>query len=193
MPNQTPSHRFKSKDFLVQPGRKLSLAEISTTPGNELDSEEHAESVMADDLQFLQDAQEKLYAENRQSLIIIFQGMDAAGKDGSIRHVFSGINPQGCVVHSFKAPNGEELQHHYLWRPMRFLPPRGKIAIFNRSYYEEVLVVRVHPEFLTKQRLPDIKSTDELWPLRFKEIKTFEKMLTSHETQVIKFFLNVSP
>ena len=186
-------HRFKPKSFLVQPNQRLSLKNVSTGPGQELNSEEHAKEVMADDLQFLQDSQEKLYAEDRQSLIIIFQGMDAAGKDSCIRHVFSGINPQGCVVHSFKAPNDEELQHHYLWRPMRFLPARGKIAIFNRSYYEEVLVVRVHPQFLSRQRLPDIKSTTDLWPLRFKEIKSFEKLLTSHGTHVIKFFLHVSP
>lgn len=186
-------HRFKSRDFRVQAGQALSLAKISTGPGKELESEEQALTAMADDLAYLQKSQEKLYAEDRQSLIIIFQGMDAAGKDGCIRHVFSGINPQGCVVHSFKAPSEEELEHHYLWRPMRYLPARGKMAIFNRSYYEEVLVVRVHPSFLDRQRLPDVKSIDHLWPLRFKEIKTFEKMLTSHGTQVIKFFLHVSP
>jgi PPK2 family polyphosphate:nucleotide phosphotransferase len=185
-------HRFKAKNFLVRPGDKLSLADIRTGPGDELTSEDQALSAMAEDLKYLQVSQEKLYAEDRQSLVIIFQGMDAAGKDGCIRHVFSGINPQGCVAHSFRAPNDEELQHHYLWRPMRFLPARGKIAIFNRSYYEEVLVVRVHPEFLARQRLPDIESTDELWPMRFKEIKSFEKMLTSHGTHVIKFMLHVS-
>ncbi len=186
-------HRFKSKDFLVHSDSKLSLDKLGTKHGNELPSEDTAVAAMGDDLKFLQKAQDKLYAEDRKSLIIIFQGMDAAGKDGCIRHVFSGINPQGCVVHSFKAPNEEELEHHFLWRPMRFLPPKGKIAIFNRSYYEEVLVVRVHPEYLAKQRLPELKSKDKIWQHRFKEIRTFEEMLTSHDTHIIKFFLHVSP
>jgi PPK2 family polyphosphate:nucleotide phosphotransferase len=118
--------------------------------------------------------------------------MDAAGKDGTIRHVMGGINPQGCVVSSFKAPNSEELQHHFLMRPMRCLPKRGMIGIFNRSYYEEVLVVRVHPEFLKPQVLPTLRRGESLWEHRFAEIRQFEEMLTRHGTTVIKIFLHVS-
>jgi PPK2 family polyphosphate:nucleotide phosphotransferase len=186
------THRFDKKDFFAVPNSKINLSKVSSKPKNGNAEKERTKEFMGEDLSYLREQQEKLFAENKQSLVIILQGMDAAGKDGCIDHVFSGINPQGCTVTSFKAPNSEELEHHFLWRPMRFLPPRGKIAIFNRSYYEEVLVVRVHPKFLDAQRVPKLKSIDDLWPQRFEEIRQFEKMLTSHGTKLIKFFLHVS-
>lgn len=188
-----PNRHFKKKLFFVEPKSTVKLNKISTQPHASMSSKEVAQASIAEDSEMLKSQQERLYAESKQSLVIILQGMDAAGKDGCIEHVFSGVNPQGCSVTSFKAPNAEELEHHYLWRPMRYLPPRGKIAIFNRSYYEEVIVVRVHPEFLNSQRVPKYKSLDQLWKRRFEEIREFEQMLHSHGTQVVKFFLHVSP
>ena len=144
-----------------------------------------------------QPSQAALFASGTHSLLLIFQGMDAAGKDGTIKHVMGGINPQGCRVYSFKAPNDTEIQHHFLWRPMPCLPERGMISIFNRSYYEEVLVVRVHPEFLVPQRLPNLnslkpKSLSKLWKQRFDEINSFEHSLANNGTIVLKFYLHVS-
>jgi PPK2 family polyphosphate:nucleotide phosphotransferase len=136
-----------------------------------------------------------MFAHDRYSLLLIFQAMDAAGKDGTIKHVISGINPHGVEVHAFKRPGDEELDHDYLWRTTKVLPSRGKVGIFNRSYYEEVLVCRVHPEIVTKyQRLPEETTSklDELWPRRFKEIRNFEAMLHANGTRVVKFFLHVS-
>jgi PPK2 family polyphosphate:nucleotide phosphotransferase len=136
--------------------------------------------------------QEKLYAQDRWALLCIFQAMDAAGKDGAIEHVMSGVNPQGCQVFSFKAPSSEDLDHDYLWRCMKCLPERGRIGIFNRSYYEETLVVRVHPEFLTKQRLPEKLVTKRIWEERFQDIRAFERYLGRNGVVVRKFFLHVS-
>jgi PPK2 family polyphosphate:nucleotide phosphotransferase len=136
--------------------------------------------------------QDKLYAQDRWALLLIFQAMDTAGKDGIIKHVMSGINPQGCQVYSFKSPSPEELDHDFLWRTSRCLPERGRIGIFNRSYYEEVLVVRVHPEFLEKQRLPPGLVTKEIWKERFKDICAFERYATRNGIVIRKFFLNVS-
>ncbi|HKI89874.1 MAG TPA: PPK2 family polyphosphate kinase, partial [Draconibacterium sp.] len=140
--------------------------------------------------------QYQLYAESKQALLIIFQAMDAAGKDGAIKHVFSGVNPQGCAVHSFKQPSGNELKHDYLWRHYTKLPERGKIGIFNRSHYENVLITRVHPEFLLAEDLPEIQSvedvTDEFWEERYRQINNFEKTISNNGTTVIKFFLHVS-
>jgi PPK2 family polyphosphate:nucleotide phosphotransferase len=136
--------------------------------------------------------QEKLYADNRWAVLLIFQAMDAAGKDSTIKHVMSGVNPQGCQVFSFKAPSPEELDHDYLWRTTRCLPERGRIGIFNRSYYEEVLVVRVHPEFLDKQRLPKGLVTKLLWKERFEDINAYERHLSRNGTLILKFFLHVS-
>ena len=136
--------------------------------------------------------QEILYAQDTYALLIIFQAMDAAGKDGAIRHVMSGVNPQGCQVTSFKAPSAEDLDQGYLWRASKALPARGMIGIFNRSYYEEVLVVRVHPELLEKQKLPPIAREGDIWQRRFKEINNFEKYLRQNGTIIVKFFLNVS-
>lgn len=139
--------------------------------------------------------QQKMLAHDRYSLLLIFQAMDAAGKDGTIKHVMSGINAHGVEVHAFKRPSEEEIDHDYFWRTTKVLPPRGKVGIFNRSYYEEVLVVRVHPEIVTQfQRLPEesFKDIDQLWPRRFKEIRHFESMLHANGTRVVKFFLHVS-
>ena len=141
------------------------------------------------------DLQQQMYAHDRYSLLLIFQAMDAAGKDGTIKHVMSGVDPHGVEVHSFKRPSEEELDHDYLWRSARLAPPRGRIGIFNRSYYEEVLVCRVHPEIVTEgQRLPEeaTESMGKLWERRFAEIRNFEAMLHANGTRVVKFFLNVS-
>ncbi len=165
--------------------------------GKELGNKSAGKEALASDVEALKQAQQLLYASGTHSLLIILQGMDAAGKDGTIRHVMGGVNPQGCRVHSFKAPNDTELQHHFLWRPVPCLPERGMISIFNRSYYEEVLVVRVHPEFLGPQNLPGIDiakkaSLTKLWKRRFKEMKAFEQTLASNGTQILKFYLHVS-
>jgi PPK2 family polyphosphate:nucleotide phosphotransferase len=140
----------------------------------------------------LQDLQETLYAQDRWSLLLIFQGMDAAGKDSAIKSVFDGVNPQGCEVTSFKQPSANELDHDYLWRSIINLPPRGHLGIFNRSYYEECLVVRVHPHVLAKQKLPEKLVTDKIWRERFDDINAFERYLTRNGTVVLKFFLNIS-
>jgi PPK2 family polyphosphate:nucleotide phosphotransferase len=140
----------------------------------------------------LAELQERLYAEDRWSALFIFQAMDAAGKDSAIKHVMSGVNPQGCQVAAFKAPSPEELDHDFLWRCQKQLPERGRLGIFNRSYYEEVLVVRVHPEYLGAQRLPPKPSGDDLWEARFDQIKAFERRLHQNGTRTAKFFLNVS-
>jgi PPK2 family polyphosphate:nucleotide phosphotransferase len=185
-------HRFDHKKFRVVQGDKVKLDKVSTKSGKELDKKNTAREALADDVSALQEMQQKLYASNSHSLLVIFQGIDAAGKDGMIRHVMGGVNPQGCRVTSFKAPNAEELEHHFLWRPMRHLPERGFIGIFNRSYYEEVLVVRVHPEFLKAQRIPKVKKLSDLWKQRYDEIVQFENMLTRHGTKIVKFFLHLS-
>ena len=133
-----------------------------------------------------------LYAQDRWAVLLIFQAMDAAGKDGAIKHVMSGVNPQGCQVYSFKAPTAEDLDHDFLWRCMKRLPERGRIGIFNRSYYEETLVVRVHPEFLAKQKLPPELVTKDIWKERFQDIRSFERYLTRNGVVIRKFFLHVS-
>jgi PPK2 family polyphosphate:nucleotide phosphotransferase len=185
-------HRFDHRKFRVAEGVSPKLSKISTESGKELSGKEVAAEAIAADLEVLKAEQDKLYAEGRRSLLVILQAMDAGGKDGTIRHVMSGVNPQSCRVQSFKAPNAEELQHHFLWRPMRFLPEKGMIAIFNRSYYEEVLVVRVHPEFLVPQKLPPVKKLSHLWEQRFEEIRLFEKSITNQGTSIIKFYLHLS-
>jgi PPK2 family polyphosphate:nucleotide phosphotransferase len=186
------NHRFNAKKFFVEPETKLKLAKISSDSGDELSGKAQGVEALEADIQSLQEAQERLYASNRRALLVILQGMDTAGKDGIIRHVLRGVSPMGCRVHSFRAPNTEELEHHFLWRPMRFLPPKGVMAIFNRSYYEEVLVVRVHPKFLGPQNLLPYKSLDDLWQRRYREIRTFEKTLVDSGTSVLKFYLHIS-
>lgn len=154
---------------------------------------ERAEQVLADGIATLVEMQELLYASDTWSVLIIFQALDAAGKDGTIKHVMSGLNPQGCEVYSFKHPSAQELDHNFLWRCMKALPERGRIGIFNRSYYEEVLIVKVHPEIVKAQRLPDAEpEKDKFWEHRYDDINNFEKHLTRNGTKIIKFFLNVS-
>jgi PPK2 family polyphosphate:nucleotide phosphotransferase len=153
---------------------------------------EHAEAVLRTGVEALSHLQDRLYAQDRWSLLLIFQAMDAAGKDSAIKHVMSGVNPQGCQVASFKTPSSEELDHDFLWRCQRHLPERGRIGIFNRSYYEEVLVVRVHPELLARQKTPQELVTDRIWQERFEDIRTFERYISRNGCVVRKFFLHVS-
>jgi PPK2 family polyphosphate:nucleotide phosphotransferase len=152
----------------------------------------YAQTVLSQDVSRLAKAQDLLYAANRWSILIILQAMDAAGKDSTIKHVMSGVNPQGCQVHSFKHPSAEELDHTFFWRYAKALPERGCIGIFNRSYFEEVLVVRVHPELVRAQHIPDLKVNDGLWADRFADINTFERHLTRNGTIILKFFLHIS-
>ncbi|RMF40070.1 MAG: polyphosphate kinase 2 family protein [Planctomycetota bacterium] len=191
-------HRFDEKKFWVDPKKPLRLDKRSTQPDDQLDSKADARAALAEDVTELREAQQKLYAGQRNSVLVILQGMDAAGKDGTIRHVLGGINPQGCRVYSFRAPNDAEVQHHFLCRPVPYLPARGMISVFNRSYYEEVFVVRVHPEFLQRQCIPDVDLSDpgslrRLWKRRYEEIRHFERALTDNGTLVLKFFLHISP
>ena len=157
-----------------------------------LKSQEEAKGWIERDVARLSELQEKLYAQDQWALLLIFQAMDAAGKDGTIKHVMSGVNPQGCQVYSFKAPSAEELDHDFLWRTSRCLPERGRIGIFNRSYYEEVLVVRVHPEMLDYQKLPKPLVTKDIWQERFEDIVAFERYATRNGIVILKFFLHVS-
>lgn len=156
------------------------------------ESRSRMEHILKHHLERLAETQERLYADNRHALLIIFQAMDAAGKDGTIKHVMSGVNPQGCQVFSFKRPSAEELDHNFLWRCMRSLPEMGRIGIFNRSYYEDVLVTRVHPELLVHQSLPDGKRGKGFWKARYDDINAFEHHLDRNGTRVLKFFLHVS-
>jgi PPK2 family polyphosphate:nucleotide phosphotransferase len=170
---------------------RLASFDPGDTGGLDLDKDE-AKSVLAGDLDRLSELQERLYADDRWSLLIVLQAMDAAGKDGVIKHVMTGLNPQGCLVHSFKAPSPSELEHDFLWRAAQYLPARGDIGIFNRSQYEEVLVVRVHPELLERQRIPKELLGKDIWKERFKSIRAFERHLVRNGTVVLKFFLHVS-
>jgi PPK2 family polyphosphate:nucleotide phosphotransferase len=181
------------KRFRIEKGGKFRLSQIDPgdTCGLDLDKDD-VKRMMADNIKRLSKLQELLYADNRRALLAIFQAMDAAGKDGVIEHVMSGINPQGCEVHPFKAPSAEELDHDFLWRSARRLPERGRIGIFNRSYYEETLVVRVHPELLEKQRLPEELTGKDIWKERFKSIRHFERHLAHNGTKVLKFHLRIS-
>lgn len=155
-------------------------------------SKEHAKKTLERGIVRLAKLQEKLYAQDRWAVLIILQGMDASGKDSTINHVMSGVNPQGCQVNSFKAPSTDELQHDFLWRTSHSLPERGKIGIFNRSYYEEVLVVRVHPELFARERIPSKLITENIWRKRFEDINAFERYISGEGTVVLKFFLHLS-
>ena len=155
-------------------------------------TKEDAGALLAGDVERLGDLQERLWAQDRWAVLVILQGMDAAGKDGVVKHVMAGVNPQGCDVHSFKAPTPEELDHDYLWRTARKMPERGRIGIFNRSYYEDVLIARVHPDVLARQRLPKRLVTSDIWRQRFKDIVHFERTLAHNGILVLKFFLNIS-
>jgi len=185
-------HAFEAKRFRVKEGDSIKLSKISTAANDALFKKEDGITALRTDVALLQEAQNRLFASGQRSLLIILQGMDASGKDGTVRHVISGVNPQGCRIFGFRAPNSEEVQHHFLWRPMRFLPAGGMISIFNRSYYEEVMVVRVHPEFLGAQKLPPYKKLSDLWKRRFEEIRVFEQSLVNSGTSILKFFLHVS-
>jgi PPK2 family polyphosphate:nucleotide phosphotransferase len=177
--------------FRVDSTKPFHLTSFKTADRGGIDKD-RGQEIIKSNRDLLGDLQERLYAQDRWSLLLIFQGMDAAGKDSAIESVFDGINPQGCDVHSFKQPSTEELDHDFMWRAARRLPERGRIGIFNRSYYEEVLVVRVHPEILTKQRIPPKLVTKNIWRERFEDISAFEKYLARNGTIVLKFFLNVS-
>jgi PPK2 family polyphosphate:nucleotide phosphotransferase len=177
--------------FRVDGGRKFHLTSHKTSAKGGLDKEEGEEIIEANRKR-LNDFQEKLYAQDRWSLLLIFQGMDAAGKDSAIKSIFDGINPQGCEVTSFKQPSTRELDHDFMWRSMIALPERGRIGIFNRSYYEECLVVRVHREVLAKQKIPSKLVTKNIWRERYQDISAIERYLTRQGTVILKFFLNVS-
>jgi PPK2 family polyphosphate:nucleotide phosphotransferase len=179
--------------YIVKPGNQISLVkDYNAGYKCEFHQKDDAVKKLKTGILQLAKYQDILYAQNTYSLLIIFQAMDAAGKDSTIKHVMSGVNPQGCQVFSFKSPSEEELDHDYLWRSMKSLPERGRIGIFNRSYYEELLIVRVHPEILKKQQLPNFPQDNHIWKQRFEEINNFEKYLFNNGVIVLKFFLNVS-
>ena len=183
------------KRLLAKPGEEHSVSEFDARYTGDLTKSE-AEALLAENIGKLSSLQDKLYAQDRYAVLVIFQAMDAAGKDGTIKHVMSGINPQGCQVYSFKQPSAEELDHDYLWRINRSLPERGRIGIFNRSQYEDVLIAKVHPEILLSSKLPGILKTEDIdngfWKRRYRQINDFERYLTENGTVIIKFFLNVS-
>ena len=178
--------------FRVDSGKKFRLKDFDPAATGHWKSKKHAAEALQEGIVRTAELQDKLYAQNNWSLLLIFQAMDAAGKDGAIKHVMSGVNPQGCQVYSFKAPSEVELQHDFLWRTTRDLPERGHIGIFNRSYYEEVLVVRVHREILKSQKVPPSLVGKKIWEERFEDIRCFERHMARNGTVIRKFFLNVS-
>jgi PPK2 family polyphosphate:nucleotide phosphotransferase len=180
------------KPYRVEGGTKFRLKDFDPGDTGKISSKRHAEQLLTQGIASLAELQDMLYAQNRWGVLLIFQAMDAAGKDGIIKHVMSGVNPQGVRVYSFKTPSVEELNHDYLWRTMQRAPERGQIGIFNRSYYEEVLVVRVHPEFLKNERIPPSLVTKDIWTERFRDINGFERYFSSNGILVRKFFLNLS-
>jgi PPK2 family polyphosphate:nucleotide phosphotransferase len=186
--------RKLSKPYRVDEGRKFRLDEVDPGDTGDLSSEDkpRAKEALQIGVEALAALQDRLYAQDRWAVLLIFQAMDAAGKDGAIKHVMSGINPQGCQVYSFKAPSPEDLDHDFLWRCIKSMPERGRIGIFNRSYYEETLVVRVHPEILGRQRLPESLVGKRIWKERFEDIRDFERYLSRNGVIVRKFFLHVS-
>jgi PPK2 family polyphosphate:nucleotide phosphotransferase len=183
-----------SKQFRIKDGKEFKLKDYDPQEDAGLGAEDKplAKQALQLGVKALSTLQEVLYAQDKWAILLIFQAMDAAGKDGAIRHVMSGVNPQGCQVTSYKSPSAEELDHDYLWRCMKNLPERGRIGIFNRSYYEEVLAVRVHEQFLRNQKLPDELITEDIWDDRLKDIRNFEGYLNRNGIVVCKFFLNVS-
>lgn len=194
LPEKARRQRVRSflKRVRVTDGRGFRLKDFGAGDTHGVRSKDEAVELLLRGTDLLSEAQEKLYAQDQWGLLLIFQAMDAAGKDGAIKHVMSGVNPQGCQVFSFKAPSAEELDHDFLWRSARCLPERGRIGIFNRSYYEEVLVVRVHPEILRGQRLPRKLVTKRIWSERYEDIRSFERYLARQGFVVLKFFLHVS-
>jgi PPK2 family polyphosphate:nucleotide phosphotransferase len=178
--------------YCITKGEAFRLKDFDPADTDGLKDKRAAQTLLEDGIACLSHMQEMLYAQDRWALLLIFQALDAAGKDGVIKHVMSGVNPQGCEVHSFKSPSSEELNHDYLWRNHKVVPERGKIGIFNRSYYEEVLVVRVHPTFLRAQKLAERLITKHIWQERYEDINTFERYLTRNGILIRKFFLHVS-
>jgi len=187
------STSIATEKFRVQPGEKVQLSKWPTNVKPLCKSKKQYQKLLGEQVEELSSLQRIHYASNRYALLLIFQGMDAAGKDGAIRHVMSGVNPQGCQVFSFKQPSAEELEHDFLWRTTRRLPERGRIGIFNRSYYEEVAIVRVHPELLLSQQLPDeLPDAATIWKDRYRSIVDLEDHLHRNGTRIIKFFLHLS-
>jgi len=198
-PNMKPATVIKrarrfAKPYRITDGKGFALADVDPgdTMGLKSNDKPQARQALELGVAALADLQEMLYAQDKWAVLLILQAMDAAGKDGTIKHVMSGVNPQGCQVSSFKSPSAEELDHDFLWRSMKCLPNRGSIGIFNRSYYEETLVVRVHPEFLAKQKIPPKLVTKSIWEERFQDIRSFERYLGRNGIKVVKFFLHVS-
>ncbi len=189
----TKIHDFVAP-YKVTNGKSFKLSDFdpSNTGPFSNEKKQEAKDLLVEGIELLKIQQDMLYAQDRYAMLLVFQAMDAAGKDGTIKHVMSGINPQGCQVYSFKQPSPEELDHDYMWRYLRCLPERGRIGIYNRSYYEEVLVVRVHKEILAHQRIPDELVTKDIWRDRLQDIANFESYLTRNAVMVVKFFLNVS-
>jgi len=181
-----------AKPFRIADGSHFRLKDIDPAETLGVKSKEHAQDALERGIERLTKLQEKLYAQDRWAVLLILQGMDAAGKDGTVKHVMSGVNPQGCQVYAFKAPSPEELQHDFLWRTSRSVPERGQIGIFNRSYYEEVLIVRVHPELLANEKIPPQLVLDNIWQKRFEDINAFERYLAENGFVVLKFFLHLS-
>ncbi len=185
--------RVHAKDFRVREGNKIDLKEWTTRVDPYYRSKKQYKKILREHITEMSALQNLLYASNSYAVLIIFQGMDAAGKDSAIKHVMSGVNPQGCEVHSFKHPSMEELEHDFLWRTTRYLPERGRIGIFNRSYYEEVLIVRVHPEILHSEGLPkELLDEKTIWRDRYRSIVDLENHLYRNGTRIVKFFLHVS-
>jgi PPK2 family polyphosphate:nucleotide phosphotransferase len=183
--------KMKVNSYLVKPNSKVELAKFKTDDTGDYSSKKEAKEDLKKNIKEMINLQSKLYADDRYSILLVFQAMDAAGKDGTIKHVMSGLNPQGTQVFSFKQPSAEELNHNYLWRINKALPERGRIGIFNRSYYEEVLVVRVH-NLLENEKIPKELLSENVWQQRYKEINDFEKYLNDNGTVILKFFLHVS-
>jgi len=181
-----------SKPYRIEHGKNFRLKDFDPASTAHFGSPEAGKRLLTKSVEEMAELQDKLYAQDRWGVLLIFQAMDAAGKDGAIKHVMSGVNPQGCQVYSFKAPSPEELNHDYLWRSSKDLPERGHIGIFNRSYYEEVLVCRVHPEILKNERMPEELVGKNIWQERFDDIANFERYLSHNGIVVRKFFLNVS-
>jgi PPK2 family polyphosphate:nucleotide phosphotransferase len=181
-----------AEPFCITKGNRFRLKDFDPAETKGVKSKKHAESLLEQSSAMASQMQVKLYAQDRWALLLVFQGMDAAGKDGAIKHVMSGVNPQGCDVHAFKAPTHEELDHDFLWRCHKVLPERGKIGIFNRSYYEEVLIVQVHPTLLKNEQIPDRQVTKHIWDERYEDINAFERYLTRNGTMIRKFLFHIS-
>lgn len=188
--------RFNLEEFLVKPGKKIKLKNYSTVAKNKPLDKKEAEALLAKGIEEMANLQDILYAHNEYSVLIVFQAMDAAGKDGTIKHLMSGLNPSGVKVSSFKTPSSTELDHDYFWRHYKELPARGEIGIFNRSHYENVLVTKVHPEYILNEKIPGINTVKdikkEFWENRYAQIRRFEKNLAENGTIILKFFLHVS-